>query len=56
MGAFTRGSLHAVESNVLFVRWQQGRDVAARDELFARFEPLARKLARRYVGANPSMT
>jgi RNA polymerase sigma-B factor len=42
-----------VEADVLFVRWQQGRDVAARDELFARFEPLARKLARRYVGREP---
>jgi RNA polymerase sigma-B factor len=42
--------LARVEADVLFVRWQQGRDIAARDELFARFEPLARKLARRYVG------
>jgi RNA polymerase sigma-B factor len=42
-----------VEADVLFVRWQQGRDLAARDELFARFEPLARKLARRYVGREP---
>ena len=53
MGAFTRGALRHVDSDVLFVRWQQGRDVAARDELFARFEPLARKLARRYVGREP---
>ncbi len=42
-----------VEADVLFVRWQQGRDVEARDELFARYEPLARKLARRYVGREP---
>ena len=42
-----------VESDVLFKRWQQGRDVCARDELFERFEPLARKLARRYVGREP---
>jgi RNA polymerase sigma-B factor len=42
-----------VEADVLFVRWQEGRDVAARDELFARFEPLARKLARRYAGREP---
>ena len=32
----------------LFVRWQQDGDHAARDELFERFAPLARSLARRY--------
>jgi RNA polymerase sigma-B factor len=42
-----------VEADVLFLRWQQGRDVAARDELFERYEPLARKLARRYAGREP---
>jgi RNA polymerase sigma-B factor len=36
----------------LFEGWQQGRDSRARDQLVKRFMPLARKLARRYVGAN----
>jgi RNA polymerase sigma-B factor len=53
MRAFTDGRLKQLEADVLFVRWQQGRDVCARDELFARFEPLARKLARRYAGREP---
>jgi len=39
------------EVEVLFDRWQQGRDRSARDELVERFLPLARKLARRYSGA-----
>jgi RNA polymerase sigma-B factor len=34
---------------VLFERWRRDRDREARDELIARFLPLARKLARRYV-------
>lgn len=33
------------------MRWQQHTDRQARDELVARFLPLARKLARRYAGA-----
>jgi RNA polymerase sigma-B factor len=37
------------ESDDLFVRWRKRRDRPARDELIARFLPLARKLARRYV-------
>jgi RNA polymerase sigma-B factor len=53
MNALTGSRLTHVESDVLFVRWQQGRDVCARDELFERFEPLARKLARRYGGREP---
>ena len=53
MGALGGNRLAHVEADVLFVRWQQGRDAAARDELFARFEPLARKLARRYAGREP---
>jgi RNA polymerase sigma-B factor len=36
----------------LFDRWRRHRDIRARDELIARFLPLARKLARRYVSAN----
>jgi RNA polymerase sigma-B factor len=39
------------DSAELFLRWQQHRDRSARDELVARFLPLARKLARRYAGA-----
>jgi len=53
MSALGGSRLAHVEADVLFVRWQQGHDTAARDELFARFEPLARKLARRYVGREP---
>jgi RNA polymerase sigma-B factor len=37
------------DSEQLFLRWRQNRDRHARDELIARFLPLARKLARRYV-------
>jgi RNA polymerase sigma-B factor len=39
------------EVEVLFDRWQNGKDRSARDELVERFLPLARKLARRYSGA-----
>jgi RNA polymerase sigma-B factor len=35
----------------LFVRWQKFGDHRAREELVARFLPLARNLARRYAGA-----
>ena len=50
---FAAGSaLRRVESPQLFVRWQQDRDQAAREELVERFLPLARKLARRYTGAH----
>jgi RNA polymerase sigma-B factor len=47
-----RNALGRVESRELFARWQEDRDHAARDELVDRFLPLARKLARRYSGAN----
>ena len=40
-----------VDTEELFIRWQQHSDRAARDELVRRFLPLARKLARRYNGA-----
>src|SRR5581483_759844 len=40
-----------VESEELFVRWQQDGDQRAREELVNRFLPLARNLARRYAGA-----
>ena len=36
----------------LFARWQEHQDAGAREVLVERFLPLARKLARRYVGAN----
>jgi RNA polymerase sigma-B factor len=45
------GALSNVGNETLFVRWQQGGDRQARDELVQRFLPLARKLARRYSGA-----
>ena len=42
----------AVSSDGLFNRWYEAHDVRARDVLIERFLPLARKLARRYAGAN----
>jgi RNA polymerase sigma-B factor len=39
------------DTRELLVSWQRDRDRHARDELVERFMPLARKLARRYVGA-----
>lgn len=45
------GALGQVSNEILFVRWQKHGDRIARDELVARFLPLARKLARRYSGA-----
>ena len=39
------------ETEQLFGRWQRERDPRAREELAARFLPLARKLARRYGGS-----
>jgi RNA polymerase sigma-B factor len=35
--------------NELALRWQEQGDRAARDELFQRFQPLARRLAGRYT-------
>jgi RNA polymerase sigma-B factor len=43
---------HITRSTELFDRWHRHRDLSARDELIARFLPLARKLARRYVSAS----
>jgi RNA polymerase sigma-B factor len=37
-----------VETNVLAARWRDDGDRRARDEIFDRFLPLARRLARRY--------
>lgn len=53
MSAFTGSPLTNVEPDVLFMRWQQGRDGHARDELLRRYMPIARKLARRYAGREP---
>ncbi|HZU59802.1 MAG TPA: sigma-70 family RNA polymerase sigma factor, partial [Solirubrobacteraceae bacterium] len=39
----------AAETAELFARWRANGDREARDELIARFLPLARKLARRYA-------
>ena len=36
----------------MFIRWQRHHDRAAREELVRRHLPLARKLARRYLGAH----
>jgi RNA polymerase sigma-B factor len=43
---------HIARSTELFDRWRRYRDIRARDELIARFLPLARKLARRYMSAS----
>ena len=40
------GPTPALESGELFERWRAHQDREARDELIARFLPLARKLAR----------
>jgi RNA polymerase sigma-B factor len=40
------------EPTELFAAWQRDGDTRARELLIDRFMPLARKLARRYVGAN----
>jgi len=42
---------HALETPELMARWHDHEDREAREELFARFRPLARKLAARY--SNP---
>ncbi len=47
------GRLASAGERELFVLWRQEGDLRARDELVARFLPLARKLARRYVGREP---
>ena len=47
-GRGTRSPIGATNLRDLFVRWQGQGDRGARDELVARFMPLARSLARRY--------
>jgi RNA polymerase sigma-B factor len=47
--ASTGGPVETVDSAELFNRWRRHKDRAARDELIARFLPLAKKLARRYT-------
>src|SRR5438105_13374152 len=51
MAITSRGNqpVPAAGSAELFQRWHTKRDREARDELVARFLPLARKLARRYA-------
>src|SRR5438552_943389 len=51
MATASRGGepVSAVDSAELFQRWHAHRDREARNELVARFLPLARKLARRYA-------
>jgi RNA polymerase sigma-B factor len=44
-------ALRPADPNELFVRWQKFSDRRARDELVERYMPLARRLARRYLGA-----
>jgi RNA polymerase sigma-B factor len=53
MSTYTGRPLANVESDVLFVRWRQGRDQRAREQLVERYMPLARKLSRRYAGREP---
>jgi RNA polymerase sigma-B factor len=43
------GPVPTADSQELFERWRRAQDREARDELIARFLPLARKLARRYA-------
>lgn len=50
-GGRNRRLTHEVDTNVLVQRWRDDMDARAREELFQRFLPLARKLAARY--ANP---
>jgi RNA polymerase sigma-B factor len=45
-------SARPADSTALFVRWSRHGDRRAREELIARYLPLARKLARRYVGTH----
>jgi RNA polymerase sigma-B factor len=45
-------ALTHTDTGELFARWQEHQDPRARELLVERFLPLARKLARRYVGAN----
>jgi RNA polymerase sigma-B factor len=47
-GSLTRSYGAPLDTNVLAARWRGGGDRRARDELFERFLPLARRLARRY--------
>ena len=47
-----RAELSDAEIRRLFRAWQHDRDERARERLVLRFMPLARRLARRYTGAN----
>src|SRR5271165_6809693 len=50
-GASSERSTSQPDVTKLFRRWQRAGDQRARGELVERFLPLARRLARRYVGA-----
>jgi RNA polymerase sigma-B factor len=52
LGPVFVSSPRSTSSDELFARWRERRDRSARDELVDRFMPMARKLARRYVGAH----
>jgi RNA polymerase sigma-B factor len=47
----TSTSRRNADAEELFVRWQRDGDRRAREELVERYMPLARRLARRYLGA-----
>jgi RNA polymerase sigma-B factor len=47
----TETQVRTPDSEVLFERWQRQGDQRAREELVHRYMPLARRLARRYLGA-----
>jgi len=47
----TKIGRRTADSDELFVRWQRDGDRRAREELVERYMPLARRLARRYLGA-----
>jgi RNA polymerase sigma-B factor len=51
MPEFRRPNDHALDTDELMARWHDDGDRSAREELFERFRPLARKLASRY--SNP---
>src|SRR5579871_2643179 len=47
----TLSPLRQRDPEELFIRWQRHQDRRAREELVERYMPLARRLARRYLGA-----
>jgi RNA polymerase sigma-B factor len=49
--SITETTIHTPDSQLLFERWQQHGDARAREALVRQYMPLARRLARRYLGA-----